>query len=477
MNVKLFELINSLAGHNAAVDACGVALAIATPYLFCALLLYLWFSNRPDDAARRSALAAGEAAVFGLAVNLLIVLFYYHARPFVLGLGTQLVPHAPDSSFPSDHATFLFSIACALCMARSTRGWGVAALVLAFFGSVARVFCGVHFSFDIIGSFGVSAASAAVAFHFSSKGVLGRVNDWAIALYKRLDVKVFGDPGKPFHERVTFAVDLLLKHRAFTVAALLILAFAVRAAKPFTTDRISKDGVLYVYMARDLASGDVDAAFARNPRMPPLYIWMMAEARGMGMDAESAGCWISIIAGSLLLIPVFLIAEMVFGSCSAAAVAGFLVALNPKLISVSGRVMRDSLFLFFLFSALYLLLKALDSERWRGLALWVVAGVVLLFAAAVRTEGVELLGIAALAVMLELSISKLRHRPVGKRAVKWCCGLVCMCLAYYASSLPISASLDGTSSTWAAVDRRIPSYVKGFFRVSAESALKTEDTL
>jgi biopolymer transport protein ExbB len=54
-------------------------------------------------------------------------------------------------------------------------------------------------------------------------------------------------------------------------------------------------------MARDLASGDVDAAFARNPRMPPLYIWMMAEARGLGIDAESAGCWISIIAGSLLL--------------------------------------------------------------------------------------------------------------------------------------------------------------------------------
>jgi len=477
LNTELFELINAMAGRNAVLDACGVALAQATPYVFCALLLYLWFSKRPGDEVRKSALMAGESAVLGLAVNLVIVLFYYHARPFVLGLGTQLVPHAPDSSFPSDHATFLFSIACALSAARPTRGWGIAALALAFFGSVARVFCGVHFSFDILGSIGVSAASAAVVLWLGAKGPLARLNDWAVDFYKRSFLTVFGDPDEPFHKRLAFAVDLLLRRRVAAIAALFLLAFAVRAVKPFTTDRISKDGVLYVRMARDLSSGDTDAAFERNPRMPPLYVWMMAGMARSGMDAETAGRWISIVAGALLVVPVFLIAERIFGARSAAAVSGFLVAFNPKLVSVSARVMRDSLFAFLLFAALWVLLKALDEERWRGLWLWLGCGVILLLSVAVRTEGVELLGVAAAAVALESLVSIIRRRPVGKRAVKWCCGLACMCVAYYAASLPVSAALDGTPSTWSAVDRRISSYLRGVMHVSAEDALEKEDTL
>ena len=276
-------------------------------------------------------------------------------------------------------------------------------------------------------------------------------------------------------ERIKEYFDRITARRWLTIGLLVLLAFSLRAAKPFLVDRIAKDGVLYVYMADDIASGNLKTAFERNNRIPPLYLFLMAGLSRIGLETETAGVLISILAGAFLVIPVFLMAEMIFGA-RIATVAGFLAAFNPHLIAASSRVMRDSLFLFLLFFSLYLILKALDGLKW-NFGYWTGAGALTLLASATRSEGVELTGVAFLAVAIEIVILSKSGKPVGKRVLKWIVGLLCMLLTYYVASLSLTVSLENTSSTWAPIDSRIPSFVKRMLRISEKDALKSEDTL
>ena len=98
-----------------------------------------------------------------------ISLFYYHSRPFVDNLGTQLVEHAPDSSFPSDHTTFIFSISVMLLFNKSTRAIGSVLCFLSLISGLSRVFVGVHYPLDILGAILVATYSSVVIFKLQRK--------------------------------------------------------------------------------------------------------------------------------------------------------------------------------------------------------------------------------------------------------------------------------------------------------------------
>lgn len=276
-------------------------------------------------------------------------------------------------------------------------------------------------------------------------------------------------------EKLQEKFEKLLSNRWLTIAIILLLALVLRAVRPLVVDRITKDGPLYVYMVQDINNGDLNKAFDRNTRMPPLYLFMMLGLHKMGIPIETAGRLISIIAGALLIIPVYLIAEMVFNS-RMGAMGAFLIAVNPDLIRSSAKIMRDSLFLLLLFAAVYFIMKAIKSDKW-NFHFWVFAGVSASLGAAVRTETIEILGIAILAMLVELFLlfrEKKELFPVIKR---WGTGTVLMLMIYYVVSLPFSSVLDGTPSTWTIVDERIPGYFRSMFRLSEYEVIEEEDTL
>lgn len=102
-----------------------------------------------------------------------ISLFYFHPRPFVDNLGTQLIGHAPDSSFPSDHTTFIFSISVMLLFNKTTRALVIVLCGCSFISGLSRVFGGVHFPLDILGAILVSIFSYVIVFQFQNKtGIL-----------------------------------------------------------------------------------------------------------------------------------------------------------------------------------------------------------------------------------------------------------------------------------------------------------------
>jgi undecaprenyl-diphosphatase len=150
LNLALFLLLN--AGQSASgitIDAAGL-LAQDLVWIVPAVLIVGWL--RSSSATRQGLVAAAAAALAGLAINQFIGLVWYQPRPFEIGLGRTLIRHVQDSTFPSDHLTLIWAVAFSLLMHRQTRlaGWALTAMGLPV--AWARIYLGVHFPLDILGS-------------------------------------------------------------------------------------------------------------------------------------------------------------------------------------------------------------------------------------------------------------------------------------------------------------------------------------
>jgi undecaprenyl-diphosphatase len=119
-------------------------------YLIPLALVGLWCWS--DEKQRNLALKACLVAFVALGINQLIILGWPHPRPFMIGLGHTFIPHAADSSFPSDHATIFSAVGLTLVLgcARSLTGWAILALGMCV--AWARIFLGVHFPLDMLGA-------------------------------------------------------------------------------------------------------------------------------------------------------------------------------------------------------------------------------------------------------------------------------------------------------------------------------------
>ncbi len=179
INITIFSAINKYAGEIPLLDGIAIALAEYSPYVFIAVLLYLWFFSRSDG--KYSALVAGYSTITGVLINRIITSFYFHPRPFMRNIGTNLVYHVSESSIPSDHTTFMLSIAAMLIFIRSTRRMGWLLFLFGFLSGVARVFCGVHFPGDIFFSVLVSFIAASIIWALRKK--LSVINNIIVNVY------------------------------------------------------------------------------------------------------------------------------------------------------------------------------------------------------------------------------------------------------------------------------------------------------
>ena len=160
LNQHLFLLFNADAHASAFSIWLGRALAewpAPIALLLVALACYRQ-SNR-----KLFALRALFATALAMGLALAIRCTFYNPRPFVLGLGRMLIEHDATTSFPSFHATFLFSLALPLLAQRSTRGTALTVGLLGIGIAWARIFVGVHYPFDMAGAFVVSAITAGAA--------------------------------------------------------------------------------------------------------------------------------------------------------------------------------------------------------------------------------------------------------------------------------------------------------------------------
>lgn len=184
-NVSTFLLINQYAGKFRLLDIILIGAAEVMPYVLMLIIMYLWFDVNLER--KRSSFNSGLSVLLGMLTSYIISIFYHHPRPFVDNLGIQLIEHAPDSSFPSDHTTFIFSISVMLLFNKTTRVIGSALCVLSFISGLSRVFGGVHFPLDILGAILVAIFSSVVV--FKSQGKTSNLFDWLVYKIPNMSLK------------------------------------------------------------------------------------------------------------------------------------------------------------------------------------------------------------------------------------------------------------------------------------------------
>jgi undecaprenyl-diphosphatase len=184
-NLTLFHVINDMAGRNYILDNTMIFAAQYLIYIFGFYLAYIWLVK---SKYRQKVLFTGYAAFLGLGINFIITLFYFHPRPFMIPAGTLLIVHVPESSFPSDHATIMFSISLMLLVCRDFKRSGAIFFILAFISGLARVYSGLHFPMDIAGS--LLVASLSVVILLALKNYLIPINCILITYFENIISKL-----------------------------------------------------------------------------------------------------------------------------------------------------------------------------------------------------------------------------------------------------------------------------------------------
>jgi len=164
----LFQQINNLAGHWAALDWLGIFFAVYAQYVVGAGLLIFWFWGKSREESRKNLAAAGAAlgavVLSRLVLTEIIRWVWFRPRPFVDHAVNLLISHDNAGSFPSGHAAFFFALAMAfyLCdraifpesfdklRVNWSRRVAVCLFLAAILISLARVFVGVHYPSDIL---------------------------------------------------------------------------------------------------------------------------------------------------------------------------------------------------------------------------------------------------------------------------------------------------------------------------------------
>ncbi|OPY75967.1 MAG: hypothetical protein A4E64_01733 [Syntrophorhabdus sp. PtaU1.Bin058] len=161
-------------------------------------------------------------------------------------------------------------------------------------------------------------------------------------------------------------------------------AFAVRFYLALFSNIITPDGILYIRTARLIESGEskklMEFTFIH------LYPYLVLLAHKIFPDWETAGQMVSVLMGSLAVIPLFLLTKRMFGLRIASITALFYI-INPRLADYSADVLREPTFWFFSITALWLAREGISRNN----PIWIIlSNISTILAAFARIEGVAI---------------------------------------------------------------------------------------
>ena len=191
------------------------------------------------------------------------------------------------------------------------------------------------------------------------------------------------------------------------VALLLVLALAVRIFWAVTRDAvIENEGAEYTRIAMNLASGHGYVGLMAGPEMlfPPLYPVLIRIGMFLFQDAVTSARAVSIIAGTLLVLVLFLTANLLYGK-RVGLVAGALGALYPMFVGFSAATYSEGVYATLIASVLYfaLLTLRLPSARYA-----IPLGIALGLAYLTKPEAIAQMGIVLAGIAVAGLISRNR---------------------------------------------------------------------
>ncbi|MBI5746249.1 MAG: glycosyltransferase family 39 protein [Nitrospirae bacterium] len=178
----------------------------------------------------------------------------------------------------------------------------------------------------------------------------------------------------------TYSIDRLIKHQ---IPLLLVIAFIIRLYAAFHTPVIAKDSIIYMQNAIHISSGEFVKGLEGYPPVYPILIAIFYRLIG---NVEYAGQAVSVLMGTLALLPFYGLTKEIFGRQIALWGAIFF-AFQPFLVQHGGEVTSESTYIFFFVSALYMAWKALKHE---DLIYFLSFGFLAVLAYLTRPEGIGL---------------------------------------------------------------------------------------
>jgi 4-amino-4-deoxy-L-arabinose transferase-like glycosyltransferase len=200
--------------------------------------------------------------------------------------------------------------------------------------------------------------------------------------------------------------------------SLLIIAFVLRLLGLFQGRTIEWEGIEYASIAKNLLSAHGYygmIAPGKDLMFPPLFPMLIAVTSLATHDVELAARIVSLIAGSLLVLPVFLIAGHLYDRRSA-RVAAALVAVHPLLVVFSATTYSESVYTTLLAAAVY---SSLRAFRLRASRSSLAAGTFFGLAYLTRPEAAACALLASCFILVYLLTERPRNVPGATVCAAW----------------------------------------------------------
>lgn len=145
-----------------------------------------------------------------------------------------------------------------------------------------------------------------------------------------------------------------LNPEIYWLVAIFFLAVVLRTLAVLTRDMIVSDETSFVRMAENLLLGfaPYDITGTSATRFPILYPLVTASIAVMTQNEVTSGYIISVLFGSLLILPTYLFGKVMWNMRVGRAAAA-LVAVLPALVDEASLIDGQNLFAFWLFCALF----------------------------------------------------------------------------------------------------------------------------
>lgn len=160
LNTSLFLAINATPMTPMWLRALATFIAKDLILIVPLMGAFFWLWGNPER--RVLVIKVALAIVCGLVLSWCIGKLYPHDRPFVSGIGYHFLEHKANNSFPSNHATIIFSFALGFLF-WYRLSLGAVLLVIGAAIAWSRVFLGVHWPLDMVGGFLVALLACVLA--------------------------------------------------------------------------------------------------------------------------------------------------------------------------------------------------------------------------------------------------------------------------------------------------------------------------
>lgn len=147
INIELFRMFNDLGKEVMFLNPIMIFFAKYMKYFLLFGIIMYWFTRERENRIMiiSSIFAFVVAEVFGAIAGSI----HSNNQPFAeLSNVNQLIGHAIDNSFPSDHAIEFFSICITFLLFKKNLRY--VWLAIAILVSISRVWVGVHYPADIL---------------------------------------------------------------------------------------------------------------------------------------------------------------------------------------------------------------------------------------------------------------------------------------------------------------------------------------